>query len=222
MQINKGLLLIGSPKQKNSTSYALGNYLVQKLSQYTFDTYYATELIKGEKDYFIKQINEADLVIISFPLYVDNLPAPLIEVLENIEENRVKSDKKQKLMAIVNCGFPEKFHNNVALRICKHFSDANNFHWIGGLRVGAGPMVKINKDEKINIMMKNKIKGFDLIASSIIKDENISDRAIKLVEKKMVPHFLYALVVNHGFKNFSKKCGTISKLHDKPFLKGEK
>ena len=40
------------------------------------------------RDRMLAAVDAADLVIVSFPLYIDQLPAPLLEALELIAEHR--------------------------------------------------------------------------------------------------------------------------------------
>jgi putative NADPH-quinone reductase len=98
----KALLFIGSPKGLKSTSYALGSYLLKKH----------------------EAVAAADLIVFSFPLYVDQLPAPLLKALELVADHRKVNApaKPQKIMAIVQCGFPETYQNQLACDIMRQFA----------------------------------------------------------------------------------------------------
>ncbi len=86
------LLLVGSPKGSSSTSASLGNYLILKLEEFglSAEKDYIYKLIRkeeGQKE-LLSKINNADLIILAFPLYVDCLPAGVIKALELIAKNR--------------------------------------------------------------------------------------------------------------------------------------
>lgn len=88
-------------------------------------------------------VANADIVVLAFPLYVDSLPAAVIRGLELISRNR-KSEpvpKKQRLISIVNCGFPEAQHNKTAILICRCFAREAEFEWAGGLALGGGEAI---------------------------------------------------------------------------------
>ena len=118
----KALLLIGSPKIKNGTSEALGNYVLAGLNKkgYSCEKLHILTMLKNDVQQLFKKVNDADVLILSFPLYVDSLPSPLIRAFELIADNRKErgNSKRQNFISIVNCGFPEAFHNDTALRIC--------------------------------------------------------------------------------------------------------
>ncbi len=95
------LLLIGSPKGEKSTSASLGNYLISKLEEFGMisEKLFIHRLVnREEKLQELSQIIEnVDLIILTFPLYVDSLPAPVIKAMESIKENRINLELKEKI-----------------------------------------------------------------------------------------------------------------------------
>ena len=86
-------------------------------------------------------VDAADLVMLAFPLYVDSLPAPVMNALEHIAAHRAsqaETKPHQLFAAISNCGFPEPDHNATALAICENFARLTYFNWAGSLALGAG------------------------------------------------------------------------------------
>ena len=138
------LLLVGSPRREKSNSKSLGDYLLKSLSKKGLETrtiqIYDSLKSKENIEELIKAVNKHDLIIIAAPLYVDSIPASVIKALEIIYENRKNNvpDKKQSLISIVNCGFPESYHNNTATSIYKYFAKKAKFNWKGGLSLGQG------------------------------------------------------------------------------------
>ena len=92
VEIQRALLLVGSPKTRKSTSNSLGGYLFEQLSAQSIQTetiYLHTVLRSPQKmQALLEAVDAADLVTLAFPLYVDALPAPVIEALERIAAHR--------------------------------------------------------------------------------------------------------------------------------------
>lgn len=219
----KALLLIGSPKKKNSTSESLGNYLLEGLHKkgYTSEKLHIISILKDDvKDLFAK-VNDADIVIVSAPLYVDSLPSPLIKAFELIGQNRkgMLSFKKQRLVSIINNGFPESFHSNTALKICKIFADNAGFQWLGGLAIGCGPAINGMPIKNLGGMTRNIVKSLDITIDTIAKNESIPLEAINLVSKEIIPSWLYTLIANRAWKTQAKKFNAHKNLYTKPYIK---
>ena len=69
----KVLLLIGSPKKKDSTSYALGTYLLDQLQEKGFqtETLYIHSFVKTNKTIkdLYQTFENSDIIILSIPLF---------------------------------------------------------------------------------------------------------------------------------------------------------
>jgi len=76
------LLLVGSPKNSSSTSAALGDYLTLRLEELgsSIEKEYIYKLIRKEEGQkkILSMVDNTDLIILAFPLYVDCLPAGVI------------------------------------------------------------------------------------------------------------------------------------------------
>ena len=218
------LLLVGSPKGSSSTSNSLGDYLISQLEQLglTVGKEYLYKLVRKEEGQkkLLTKVEEADLIILTFPLYVDCLPAGVIKALELIADHRkLKSDREKKGFAIIiNCGFPETQHNNTAVAICKIFSREVGFEWKSALSLGMGGAIGSQSLEERGGMVRNVIKGLDLTAQALTEGENIPDEAIELFEKKFIPITLYTKMGNLGWNQQAKKYGVRKKIKDQPYL----
>ena len=108
------LLLVGSPKPGASSSASLGTYLLEQLEQLGLrtDTVNLTKALRSDEatEALHAAVAAADLVVLSFPLYIDSLPAPVIRALELIAARRAglpaAPGDKPALVAICQCGFP--------------------------------------------------------------------------------------------------------------------
>jgi len=88
------LLLVGSPKPGESSSESLGAYLLEGLEKHdvTTQTLHVTKAVRSNEamEELLAAVSSADLVVLSFPLYVDCLPGPVIRALELIAARRTR------------------------------------------------------------------------------------------------------------------------------------
>ncbi len=218
------LLLVGSPKGASSTSNSLGDYLNSRLKQLglTIGKEYIYKLVKKEEGQkkLLAKVEEAGLIILAFPLYVDCLPAGVIKALELIADHRKsKSDReKQGFAIIINCGFPEAQHNKTAVAICKVFAREVGFEWKGALSLGMGGAVGGTSLEERGGMVRNVTKGLDITAQSIAEGKDIPEEATELFGKKFIPISLYTKMGNLGWNRQAKKYGARKNIKDQPYL----
>ena len=141
----RALLIVGSPKTKSrSTSGVLGGYLLGRLKEHGWETQSlilraGLRLEQGQHE-LLSSTERADLLLLAFPLYVDSLPFLVTKALEIIASHRqaVPNKRQQRLVAIVNNGFPEAAQNALALALCRRFAAQSGIAWAGGLAMGAG------------------------------------------------------------------------------------
>jgi len=219
----KVLLLTGSPKGEKSTSASLGNYLISKLEESGMisETLYIYRLINREERIknLLQAVETADLIILTFPLYVDSLPAPVIKAMELINENKAKigTKKSQSFIAITNNGFPEASQNATALEICRIFSKECGFIWKGGLALGGGGAVNgVPLLEKPG-RLRNIIKGLDITAQALNNANEIPQEAHELFSKPFIPGGIYRFFGNIGWKMQAKQYDAKKKMQDKPY-----
>jgi hypothetical protein len=219
-KLKNALLIIGSPRGSKSTSETLGNYLLERLSEEGFITkkIYIHQLLLREKRKreLLSHIKNSDLIILSFPLYVDSLPSPVIRAMEYLSQNlsidsKTPSEMKD-FLAVCNSGFPESDQITTAIKICKNFSQKIGFQWLGGLRIGAGEAIQGRSLKESGKIVNNIIKGFDLAIKNIIKREKISQEAIDFASEILFPKKIYKFFGNMGwrfqalsYKNFRLK-----------------
>lgn len=221
----RALLLIGSPKGTKSTSNSLGTYLLERLLNNGYETKTLTisRSLKTEekRDELVAATDSADIVILAFPLYVDSLPAPVIKALEILHEHRIAASpmKPQHFLAIVNSGFPEAHQNHIALKICRRFTDVSGFNWAGGLAIGGGGAISGRPLDKAGGMMRNVRKAFDLAVDALAEGKHVPEEAVRLVEKQIIPSWLYMKMGGWGFSREAKRHGVKNRMYDRPFEK---
>lgn len=92
------------------------------------------------RDALVGAVAAADLVVLSFPLYVDSTPAAVIRAMELIARRR-DGTRSTPFVAVVNNGFLEASPDDIVLRICRLFARDAGLEWRGGLVLGGGPAI---------------------------------------------------------------------------------
>lgn len=226
----RALLFIGSPKGKSGVSYTLGGYLARRLEagEMAVEEMTAAEALRSTENQhrLHKAADAASLVVVSFPLYYDQLPAPLVQILELIAERRrgtlVASPSAgpvvQKLAAIVQCGFPETHQNLLGVDIMRQFAKEAGFSWAGALAMGMGGAVGRKPLEKAGGMVRNTVKALDLAAASLAGGGNVPEEAAELMGRPLMPRRLYKLAANWGFRRELKKHGARKNARARPYI----
>jgi len=220
--IEHAVLLIGSAKREGeSTSEALGGYLIARLQTQgvaitTFAVHRALRTPARAQE-LLAAIDACDLLILAFPLYVDTLPALMIQALETIAGHRHDAvvTPAPWLLAIANCGFPEAAHNDVALEICRNFALATGMRWAGGLALGAGGAIH---GEPVNAhgMTHNVARALDLTADALLADQPAPPAALALMRTPLMPDRFYTFMGNLGWHQMAHSNGVWRQLHAQP------
>jgi hypothetical protein len=217
-------LLVGSPRTRKSTSNSLGGYLFEQLSARGIqtDTVYIHTTIRSKErmQEMLKSVNAADLVMLAFPLYVDSLPAPVMEALERIAAYRANSplSHRQRFAAIANCGFPEPEHNATALAICANFARQAGFDWSGSLALGAGEgMVHGRPLQEMDGRVIPLKQALDLAAKALAQGMAIPGEARALLAKPFIPGWLYRAMGVYGWRQQAKRYGAEHVLKRQPY-----
>jgi len=222
--VRRALLLVGSPRTLKSSSNFLGGYLFEQLSAQSIQTetvYLHTVLRSPEKmSALFEALDAADLVMLAFPLYVDSLPAPVIEALERIAAHRQDPEKARPVLfaALANCGFPEAVHNATALAICQVFARQAGFTWAGSLSLGAGEGLVRGADLKMAggpaIPIK---KSLEMAAQALAQGDGIPQAAAGLLARPVIPAWLYRLIGGFGWDQQAKGYGVAKLMKRKTY-----
>jgi hypothetical protein len=221
--IEHAVLMLGSAKREGeSTSEALGSYLMTKLNSHgvatsTFAVHRALRTPERTAA-LLDAVEGCDLLVLVFPLYVDTLPSLSTQVLELLAARRrpVQQERTPWFLAIANCGFPEAEHNDVALAICEQFAQEAGMRWAGGLAVGAGGAIN---GERINErgMTHSVAKALDLTAAALADNQPAPAEALSLTRAPLLPVRLYTFMGNLGWHRMAQVNGVWRRLGDRPF-----
>jgi hypothetical protein len=219
-EIRRALLLVGSPRTRKSTSHSLGGYLFEQLAARSIqtETLYPHTVLRSptKTQALLDAVDSADLVTLAFPLYVDSLPAPIIETLERIAAHRRDQETRpQSFTAIANNGFPEAAHNATALAICATFAQRAGFVWAGSLALGGGQM--INGAPLTGGKTARIRQALDLAAVALAEGRAIPTAAQELLDKPAVPHWAYRLMGGLGWRLEARRYGALRSLKRRPY-----
>jgi hypothetical protein len=212
MSAAKAVLLIGSPRGANSASRSLGTRLLDGLGSRGWDvqthSIYAAFDAPGQEAALLEAALSADLLLFSFPLYVDQLPAPVIRTLDRLAEaHRGRAAaSKPRLAALVQCGFPETHQNAFALDVMRRFAETEGFDWAGGLALGMGGAASGRPlPEKPAGLLRNVLLALDRAAAALAAGGRIPDEVTALLAKPMMPKKFYFLAANWGWRRQARK-----------------
>jgi multimeric flavodoxin WrbA len=223
VEIRRALLLVGSPKTRKSTSNSLGSYLFEGLSERAIQTetiYLHTVLRSPAKmQALLEAVDAADLVTLAFPLYVDSLPAPVVEALERIAAHRQERDPshRQLFAAVANCGFPEAYQCDTALAICMTFARQAGFEWAGALALGGGQMLNGTPLVEAGGMAIRIRKSLEDAAEGLAQGMTIPKAAQDMMATPVIPHWAYRLTGGLGWIRTAKGYGALMSLRRRPY-----
>ncbi|OHD27571.1 MAG: hypothetical protein A2Y38_23050 [Spirochaetes bacterium GWB1_59_5] len=149
----------------------------------------------------------ADALVLAFPLYVDCLPAPLLEWLISyraIAPSR-SGRKPARVYAICNCGFHEAAQTELALEVVANFARSAGLEWGGGLGIGSGGMLAGLASVPPGAGIKRSVsEGLDWIAGLAARGEASGEtRFVRFA----FPRFAYILAAHAGWKAMARANG---------------
>ena len=219
------LFLLGSGKPHGqSTSEALARYLCARLeppgTATAFEAFDAKKALHaGEAQRLMAAVNQADLLVLATPLYIDSLPYPVIHALEAIARHREADAPPCRFVVIVNSGFPEAAQSALALRMGKVFAREARLDWAGGLALGGGEAIHGRPLERAGGAAAKARKALELAAAALREKRAIPERAVALMRSPFVPAFLYRWLGSWGWRHRARALGTAAPLDDKPFAR---
>ena len=108
-------MINGSPKSKDSTSGQILKELKTCLiNDATYTDYQFNKPQPSEEA--LLTLNDFDVLVFAFPLYVDGIPSHLLSCLKKIQQSGL-SNKNITVYCIVNSGFYDGIQNSNAVEI---------------------------------------------------------------------------------------------------------
>lgn len=161
-------------------------------------------LMHHETTQAFELLQQADALVLIFPLYFFCLPGMLTRFLQDFAANYPKAETNAPVYAIVNCGFPEPEINLEAMRVVEQFAIQTGREFGGGVMIGCGGMVIVAKDAPF---MRETFAQIDRLFVQIkenMMDQNQIHPMISLVAPKF-PRQLYFIGGNAGWHSMARK-----------------
>jgi len=135
------MIVNGSPKKKGGASA----FFAKILSVFLFPHKVTIKSVGISKDYreIFDNLQDADAVVISVPLYVDSIPSHSIHFLKQMEQYCKDNECRFMLYVISNAGFVGGNHNRALLEQYKSWCERTGITWGGGLGIGGGVMLHV-------------------------------------------------------------------------------
>lgn len=207
------VLLVGSPKGlKAGSSVRLGRAITDGLEEagWHCDAFHLHAAVRTEDamSELLASMDASDLVVLSTPLYVDSLPAPVIRALVGIAAHRAGTDGGDvpRFLSIVNCGFVEPWQNAGAQRMLQQFCSQARFESVGPLSLGA-----------TGTMNRKVRKAFELVVKALREDILVPESVYELMKGRVIPRSLYILGGNMMWKRQAKANGVRDQLKAQPY-----
>ena len=207
------VLLVGSPKGlKAGSSVRLGRVITDGLEEagWHCEAFHLHAAVQTEDTMseLLASLDAAHLVVLSTPLYVDSLPAPVIHALHRIASHRAGANggSAPRFLSIVNCGFVEPRQNEGAQRMLQQFCSQARFESVGSLSLGA-----------TGTMNRKVRKAFKLIVDSLREGILIPEDVYNLTKSLVIPRSLYIVGGNYMWKRQAKANGVRDQLKAQPY-----
>ena len=218
----RALLFNGSPRGERSTSRALGTYVLEGLRRRGWeveerDACRAVTTSEALSD-ILAAMERSDLVIFSFPTYVDSPPAAVIRAMEALR-GRIK--KGGALLAIANCGFISSRNNGPSLSICRLFARDIGWEWRGGLSLGGGNVIVGRSLEKAGGVARKVRKALDQAVLALAEGKAVPQGAIDLMGRNLLPPFLYIITANRAWHRTARENKVLDRVRDRPYMEDE-
>ena len=215
--MTKTLLLSGSPRGNKSSSNSISKYLEPLLQEKGLEPkliMIRSHLTSDEKFLLmLDAIEEANILILTAPLYDDCQPYIVTKLMESIIIQKRKVAGKL-FIPIINCGFAESHHiTAVAISIYRRFVSESDMKWGGSIAIGAGEGLEGKSGKQLNELgglangtRNTLIKMVDILAEG----KEFSDEVIEVLPSIFRGRLLgwfFVWLNNRGWKKEAKKHG---------------
>lgn len=222
--MSRAVLLIGSPKPGKSASRTFAEALGQRMDAREFETRVERigPIIRDEEALaaLLGDIVTADVVVLSFPVYWDSLPAPVLRFLEawaaGLADGSLPASAP-RLAVLTQCGFPEASHCQVAIDVCRLFAAENGVGWAGALAFGMGGSIAGGSVERSPL--GPRMKAFDAAADALSAGGSIPESSTEAFARPLVPAWGYPLLGGWLWGQQAKKNGCTEPLTCKPYVR---
>ena len=132
------MLLIHGSNRKNKTSYQFAKAF-ESVSGQGCDILWVHDYL-GKIRELLEIIDKHSVIVLRVPLYVDTLPAAVIEIMEDLSPYKERLNGKG-LFSLAQSGFPDETRMTPLSLTCKCFAEEMGLQWLGALVHGGGVII---------------------------------------------------------------------------------
>lgn len=212
-------LWVGSAKPPGtSASEKLGTFLVKQLAErgWTHETVQARRVAKlkrGRAPKLVEALRRADLVILASPVYVDTLPAL---VLEGLSDLRGADLGTTALLPLVQCGFPELLHTETAVAAAAQAAAQLGLRWAGHLAMGGGGVAAGQSIEEAGVLHGQR-NALVAAAEALAEGRGVEEATRAAFADTWMSDRAYRSAASFGWLAQAWKHGALARLWDRPF-----
>lgn len=215
-------MLIHGGARSQGTSYSFARSLKQLFEKQGADAelIFLSEYPKKKSiQSLVQKIEAVDMVGFIFPLYVDIIYSPNVEVMEVLYDSYKEKLKGKSIFGIGQCGFLDITRCEPIVDYLRYFADACGMKWCGGLRYGGAPRINGIYLEDFGKAGERILSGFSQGIDELMAGGIISQDTQDIIEEKM-PRILYrpfTWMLSHMSRKKGKSMG-ITNLIDPVYL----
>lgn len=214
----KLITINGSPRGVKSNSNVIINWIKEALDEkIEMSLFYA--LNRESYTEAIDSINDNDVILIVFPLYVDSMPYVLKAFMEAMD-SIANTKKNVKIYYVVQSGFGGANHCRFVEKYLVYFAKYMGFEYMGTAIKPSGEGLRLMPPN----MLKHTRSIFQELANDISKAIPFNPESLRKLIGFEKPGFLYKVLIRLGLGNFYfrsklKKSGKFKERYFGPYQK---
>lgn len=143
----------------------------------------------------LERVAAADVVVLVAPSYLDELPAVVQRLLEDVWERRAELAGHEPLFyGIAHSGFPEPEQRRAELRSMRMFGEQTGWIWRGGVGFGGTSPIDGRQLEDAGMFSKQLRKVLPLVAADVAAGRDLSPDVLRLAAKSPLPLSTRAMI----------------------------
>lgn len=212
----------GSPRQKKSNSKLLIDKFLEGFSSISNENYTVDYLgkIKNNAEH-LSNFQQADVVIVIFPLYTDSMPGIVKQFFELIYHNA--SNYQKSIGFIIQSGFPETIHSSFVVKYLEKLTKRLKCNYLGSVIKGGVEGIQIQPPFITAKLFANFYQLGYYFAQNKVFCQDIVKKMNKPYKMNAFRRGVFKLMKKTGLANFYwnhnlKKNNAYEIRFDKPFL----
>ena len=172
----------------------------------------------------VAELGGAPVLLIAAPLYIDGLPATTVRALQRYrdallplrEREHPARPARQRVFAVINCGFYEGSQNRHALEMIEHFCREAGLDWCGGVGIGTGEMIRGLRDVPLQAGIRRPVvTALQALVEAIVDSDGRLEE--NLYTQHRLPWRVYRMLGQMGWRRQARQNGLRRReLHNRP------